>query len=62
MTSRKAIEAANIVAEYCREQRSCQNCIFRQIGGDHWNCQINAFDIQEVLGNLEAKKNHGGYL
>lgn len=62
MTSKKALESAKIIAEYCKEQRGCQNCIFRQYGSDHWNCHISAFDLQDVLRNIEAKKKNHGYI
>lgn len=62
ISSKKAVEAATVVAEYCKEQGSCQNCIFRQHGADHWNCHIHAFDLQDVLSNIEAKKKKHGYL
>lgn len=62
ISNKKALESAKVVVDYCKEQRSCQNCIFRQHGADHWNCHIEAFDLQDVLCNIEAKKKHGGYI
>lgn len=62
ISNKKAIEAAKIVSEYCKEQQACQNCIFRQFGCDSWKCHIQAFDLQEVLSNIEAKKRNHGYL
>jgi hypothetical protein len=62
MTNKKALEHAQAIVEYCKEQRGCQNCIFRQYGADHWNCHIESFDLQDVLSNIEAKKKHGGYI
>lgn len=59
---KEAVEAAKIVVEYCKEQRSCQNCIFRLYGADHWKCHMYAFDLQDVLSNIEAKKKNRGYL
>ena len=60
--SKKALEAAKTIADFCKEQVGCQNCIFRQHGADHWNCHIEAFELREVLFNIEAKKKNRGYL
>lgn len=57
-----AIECAKVIVEYCKNQQSCQNCIFRQHGSDHWNCHIEAFDLRDVLNNIEAKKKNHGYI
>ena len=62
VSNKKALECAEAIAQFCKEQRGCQNCIFRQFGADRWNCHINAFDIREVLRNIEAKKKNRGYL
>jgi len=62
ISSKKALESAKVIAAYCREQVGCQNCIFRQHGADHWKCHIEAFDLQDVLSNIEAKKKNRGYL
>ena len=62
ISSKKALESAKVLVDYCKEQKKCQNCIFRQHGADHWNCQIEAFDIREVLGNVEAKKKNHGFI
>lgn len=62
MTNKKVIAAAQIVVEYCKEQQGCQNCIFRLYGCENWHCAIGAFDIQDVLSNIEAKKMKGGYI
>lgn len=62
ISNKKALESAKVIAEYCKEQKGCQNCIFRQHGADHWKCHIEAFDLQDVLCNIEAKKKHGGYI
>lgn len=60
ISSKKALEAAKTIADFCNEQRSCQNCIFHLYGADRWKCHIEAFDLQDVLRNIEAKrKNHG---
>lgn len=62
VSNKKALECAEVIVQFCKEQRGCQNCIFRQFGSDHWNCYIDAFDIREVLDNIEAKKKNHGYL
>ena len=62
ISNKKALESAKVVVEYCNEQRSCQNCIFRLHGADHWKCHIEAFDLRDVLGNIEAKKKNGGFI
>ena len=62
ISAKKAVEAANVIAEYCKQQRGCQNCIFREFGAESWNCHIEAFDLQDVLWNIEAKKKNRGYL
>ena len=62
ISSKKAVESAQVIADYCKEQRGCQNCIFRQHGAEGWKCYIRAFDLQDVLSNIEAKKKNRGYL
>ena len=62
ISNKKAVEAAKIVVEYCNERKSCQNCIFRLYGADNWKCHMYAFDLQDVLGHIEAKKKNRGYL
>ena len=62
ISSNKAVESAKVIADYCREQNACQNCIFREYGADSWKCHIRAFDLRDVLSNIEAKKKNRGYL
>lgn len=62
VSKKKALDAAQIIADYCREQQACQNCIFRLYGAENWKCQIQAFDLQDVLSNVAAKSKHGGYI
>ena len=62
MTNKKAIETAKLLVEFCKEQKSCQNCVFRKFGSDHWECTINAFDLSEIIINYEAKRQNGGYI
>ena len=58
----KVLNAAKEIVDFCKKQPGCQNCIFREFGADSWNCHIYAFDIKEVLRNIEAKKKNNGYL
>lgn len=62
VSDKKVVEAAQVVADYCRQQAGCQNCIFRLYGCESWHCAIGAFTIQDVLSNIEAKKKKRGYL
>ncbi|SCH20126.1 Uncharacterised protein [uncultured Clostridium sp.] len=61
-SSKKALEAAQTIADFCKQQSSCQNCIFRLFGSENWKCHIEAFDLQDVLSNIAAKKKNNGYL
>ena len=62
VSSKKALAAAETLVEFCKAQPSCQNCIFREFGAEQWGCLIKAFDLREVLANMEAKRRHGGYI
>ena len=62
ISDKKALACAEILVEFCKEQAGCQNCIFRQFGADHWNCQIEAYDLRDTLDNIKGKKNNHGYL
>ena len=62
ISNKKAVEAAQTIAKYCEEQNGCQNCIFRLFGCENWHCAIGAFDIRDVLSNIEAKKKNRGYI
>ena len=62
ISNKKAVEAAKVVAEYCKERKSCQNCIFRLYGCENWHCAIGAFDLQDVLRNIARKEGNGWYL
>lgn len=62
MTDKKAIETAKLLVVYCKNQKGCQNCVFRKYGSDHWECNINAFDLNEVVSNYEAKRKNHGYI
>lgn len=57
-----AIESAKTLIDFCTQQKGCQNCIFREFGADHWDCHIEAWHLQEAIGNMEAKKKHHGYI
>lgn len=62
MTTKKVLDAVQTIVDFCNEQGACQNCIFREFGADAWKCHIRAFDMAEVLQNIEAKKKNHGYL
>lgn len=62
VTNKQALCAAQTIANYCQQQRGCQNCIFRKHNSDHWKCEICAFELRNVLGNIEAKKKNHGYI
>ena len=62
ISSKKALEAANVIVDFCEEQKSCQNCIFRLYGSDHWICDMYAYDLKDVLRNIEAKKKNHGWI
>ncbi|WP_288643869.1 hypothetical protein [uncultured Flavonifractor sp.] len=62
ISSKKALSCVETLVEFCKEQSGCQNCIFRRFGSDHWNCQIEAYDLREVLENIKVKKKNYGYL
>ena len=65
ISNKIAFEAAKIVAEHCKEQSGCQNCIFRLNKCDYWGCQMKYplyLDEGEVLSNIEAKKKNHGFI
>lgn len=62
ISDKKALACAETLVEFCKEQAGCQNCIFHQSGGDHWNCQIEAYDLRDTLDNIKGKKRNHGYL
>ena len=65
MTDEKAIECAEALVDFCKNQKGCQNCVFRMFHRDHWNCYIDegliafVYGADEVRSNLEAKKQKG---
>ena len=62
VSNKKAVEAAQTIVDFCKQQKSCQNCIFRLFSSDNWKCHIEAFDLRDVLSNIDAKKKNHGYL
>lgn len=58
----KVLKSVNEIVEFCKKQPGCQNCIFREFGADSWRCHVDAFDLRDVLRNIEAKRRTGGYL
>lgn len=62
ISAKKAVSCVETLVKFCEEQAGCQNCIFRQFGSDHWNCQIEAYDLRDTLDNIQAKKKNHGYI
>ena len=62
ISQKKVLDATQVIVDFCKQQSSCQNCIFRLFGGEHWKCHIEAFDLQDVLKNISAKKKNNGWL
>lgn len=62
ISDKKLLEAVQVLTDYCRTQRSCQNCILHEYGASKWNCSIDAFELRDVLDNIAARKKHHGYL
>jgi hypothetical protein len=62
ISTKKVLESVQVITEYCKEQKGCQNCIFRKHRSDHWDCHMDAFDLDDVLGNIKAKKKNHGYI
>ena len=58
----EGLEAAKTIVDFCEQQPSCQNCIFRMFGGSEWKCHIEAFDLRGVLSNIAAKNKNRGYI
>ena len=52
ISNKKAVDAAKVLVEFCKEQPGCQNCIFRRFGADRWNCQIEVYDLRDTLDNM----------
>ena len=49
ISTKRALESATVLVDYCQEQPSCQNCIFRKFGAESWKCNIEAFELRDVL-------------
>lgn len=62
ISTKKVLESVQIITEYCKEQKGCQNCIFRKYRSDYWDCHVDAFDLDDVLSNVKAKKKNHGYI
>ena len=54
ISGKKALTCAETLVKFCKEQPGCQNCIFRKFGADRWGCDIAAYDLREVLANIEG--------
>lgn len=65
ITDKKALNCAETLAQFCKEQNGCQNCLFRKFGADRWNCRIGEsgwWDLREIYSNRERKRKNHGYL
>lgn len=62
VTDKMVICAIETVAEYCKQQTSCQNCILRVYGAERWKCTIDNSIVDNVLANKDAKKKGHGYI
>ena len=66
ISDKKALDCIQTLKDFCKEQTSCENCIFREFGSDHWNCLIGSLKMQFILddanGAYQAKKKHRGYI
>ena len=62
ISDKKAVEAIKTLTEYCTEQRGCQNCILHLHRPSDWDCHLDVFDLRDILSNIEAKREHRGYL
>lgn len=65
MTGKKALDCAEALKQFCKEQDGCQNCIFRKFGPDHWYCHIGEpawWFLEDVPSCIERKKQNHGYL
>ena len=66
MTDAKAIECAEALIQFCKEQEECLNCVFHS--KKRWWCYINGYTLQneysssEVNENYAAKKKNHGYI
>lgn len=66
ISDKKAFECVQTIVQFCAEQDSCQNCIFRKHGASSWNCHVDAYELERSLmdieGNRKAKRKNGGYI
>lgn len=58
ISNKKAVEAAKVIADYCKEQTSCQNCIFRLHGCENWHCAILLIPIRDFSSWLRCCSKH----
>lgn len=57
LSDRKAVEYAVELAVFCRQQRSCQDCIFRLPKRKGWSCNldhIEYIDMREIWRNTRC--------
>lgn len=65
VSNKRAEDCAKTLAQFCKDQGGCQNCIFRAFGADRWKCHVGEpawWNLKEVADNMEAKKRNHGYL
>jgi hypothetical protein len=60
--NQRAVNCVETLIEFCKQQKGCQNCIFRMSGADRWKCHIDAWELRDVHANIEARRKNGGYL
>lgn len=59
INDKKAINCAETLVQFCKEQKSCQNCIFREFGAERWRCKIGEIgwlDLDDIRKNHEIKR------
>ena len=67
INDKKALDCIQTLINFCEEQKMCENCIFREHSGDHWNCLLDVrhsmqFVLNDALGAYSAKRSTGGWV
>lgn len=42
VSNKRAEDCAKTLAQFCKDQGGCQNCIFRAFGADRWNAMLES--------------------